>query len=84
MVIQIWTPSLDSQEIFLDMYSPFHIKRNYYKLVELVEVVEYCIGREFDEDVKSFEQEYYLLPVQNRRGTYRERQISGWIPLLPV
>jgi hypothetical protein len=36
---------------------PSHIERNYYKLIEIVEVVEHCIGREFDEDIKSFEQE---------------------------
>jgi hypothetical protein len=33
---------------------PSHIKRNHYKLVEIVDVVGYCIGREFDEDVKIF------------------------------
>ena len=46
---------------------PSHIERNHYKLVEIVEVVEYCIGREFDEDVKSFEQEYGRLPDSRER-----------------
>jgi hypothetical protein len=35
---------------------PTHVEKNYDKLVEIVEAVGYCIGREFDEDVKSFEQ----------------------------
>ena len=46
---------------------PPHIERNHYKLVEIVEAVGYCIGREFDEDVKSFEQEYGRLPDFHER-----------------
>jgi hypothetical protein len=42
---------------------PSHIERNYYKLIEIVEVVEYCIGREFDEDIKSFEQETHPFSI---------------------
>jgi hypothetical protein len=41
---------------------PPDIELNYDKLVEVVGAVYYCIGREFADDVKSFEQKYSRLP----------------------
>ncbi len=41
---------------------PPDIELNYDKLVEVVGAVDYCIGREFADDVKSFEQKYSRLP----------------------
>jgi hypothetical protein len=41
---------------------PPDIELNYDKLVEVVGAVDYCIGREFADDVKFFEQKYSRLP----------------------
>jgi hypothetical protein len=42
---------------------PDFLERNYDKLIEIVEVVEYSIGLEFREDVKCFLLEYGRTPA---------------------
>jgi hypothetical protein len=40
---------------FSGMESRHVLERNYDKLVEIVQAVEYCIGLEFDEDIRFFQ-----------------------------
>jgi hypothetical protein len=57
--LNIGDPNMDTllkwSRNFSGMESRHIFERNYDKLVEIVQAIEYCIGLEFDEDVKSFQ-----------------------------